>query len=282
MLKIGQYNKLEVVKIKEEIGAFVDGGAAGEILLPIRYVPKNLMVGQELEVFIYCDSEDRLIATTEHPKATVGEIAFMKCVGVSKFGSFMDWGLMKDLLVPLREQFVPIEEQKSHIVRVIFDEKTDRLIGTTRLNRYIEEIDTDGKYTKGEEVQIMIAQKTPLGYRAIVNGATWGVLYENDIYQKITVGQSFRGYILRVREDWRLDLTLSTSGYDNKIGDATTMILHVLTQKDGFIPVNDNSPPEDIYALLKMSKKTFKQAVGALYREKKIQIQDKGIKLIDL
>jgi uncharacterized protein len=279
MIKIGDYNTLEIVKIKD-IGAWVDGGSFGEILLPIRYVPKTAVVGQDLEVFIYCDSEDRLIATTDRPSAIVGEFAFMKCVGVSSFGAFMSWGLMKDLLVPLREQFEPIEEQRSYIVKVIFDEKTDRLIGTTRLNMHVNEIDTDSQFTRGEEVRLLIAQKTPLGYKALVNGSTWGVLYTSDLVQKLTIGQSIRGYIKYIRDDWRIDLTLNPSGYDNKIGDATSKILLTLSQKDGFLPVHDSSPPDDIYALLKMSKKTFKQAVGSLYKEKKISISDKGITLL--
>lgn len=274
MADIGVLNNLRVVK-EVDFGVYLDGGEHGEILLPRRYVPENCKVDDIIKVFIYLDSEDRLIATTERPYAMVGDFALLKVVAVESAGAFLDWGLPKDLLVPFSEQSPIMEEGKSYVVRVYVD-KSNRIAGTTRLDRYLDN-DT-GNFHVSQKVELLICNQTDIGYKAIVNGTHWGVLYYNEVFQSLKSGQKTKGYIKKVRDDNKIDLSLQKLGYE-KVDDITETILGVLKEQGGFISVSDKSTPETIHKLFGVSKKTYKKAIGAIYRKRLITIENNGIKL---
>ncbi|GAX61305.1 nucleic acid binding protein [Candidatus Scalindua japonica] len=276
MAKIGVFNNLRVVK-EVAFGVYLDGGEHEEILLPNRYVPDNCKVGDNIRVFIYLDSEDRFIATTERPYAMVGDFALLKVVAVESVGAFLDWGLPKDLLVPFSEQFPIMEKGKSYIVKIYVDKKSNRIAATTRLDRYLDNI--PGNFNAGQEVELLICNQTDIGYKAIINGTHWGVLYSNEVFQTLKSGQKIKGYIKKVRDDNKIDLSLHKPGYE-KVDDVTETILTVLKEQGGYIPVTDKSSPETIYKLFGVSKKTYKKAIGAIYKKKLITIENDGIKLI--
>jgi uncharacterized protein len=280
MPKIGQYESLEVVKVKS-FGAYLNGGALGEILLPIRYVPQNLQAGDEIRIFLYCDSEDRVIATTDKPFAVVGEFAYLRVKDANTMGVFLDWGLMKDLFVPFREQGEKMVLGKSYLVKVVYDERTDRIIATSKINTLLK-AETDDLKT-GQEVKILIAAKTDLGFRVIVNDLYWGVLYQNEVFQKVEIGATLKGYIKTVRDDKRIDVRLQKTGYQQQIPETSDALLNYLKKaNNGFIPLTDSSSPEMIYTRLQMSKKNFKKSVGNLYKQRLIAIEADGIRLIEL
>ena len=275
MTDIGKINNLKIVK-EVDFGIYLDGGEHGEILLPSRYVPENCKVDEILKVFIYLDSEDRFIATTEKPYAMVGDFALLKVVAVGSVGVFLDWGLPKDLLVPFREQSPNMEEGKSYMVRIYVDKKSNRIAATTRLDRYLD--NEPACFQAGEEVELLICNQTDIGYKAIINNTHWGVLYTNEVFQPLKSGQVIKGYIKKVRDDNKIDLSLHKPGYE-RVDDVTEIILNVLKQKGGFLPVTDKSSPETIYKLFGVSKKTYKKAIGAIYKKKLITIENDGIKL---
>ena len=275
MAEIGVLNNLRVVK-EVDFGVYLDGGEHGEILLPRRYVPENCKVDDNIRVFIYLDSEDRLIATTERPYAMVGDFALLKVVAVESAGAFLDWGLPKDLLVPFSEQSPIMEKGKSYIVRVYVD-KSNRIAGSTRLDKYLDN-DT-GNFHVSQKVELLICNQTDIGYKAIINGTHWGVLYYNEVFQSLKSGQKTKGYIKKVRDDNKIDLSLQKLGYE-KIDDITETILGVLKEQGGFISVSDKSTPETIHKLFGVSKKTYKKAIGAIYRKRLITIENNGIKLV--
>ena len=276
MIAIGKHASLEVIK-ETDFGVYLDGGPFGEILLPNYAVPKGTKKGEELSVFIYCDSEDRIIATTLEPKAIVGDFAFLSVKAVGEYGAFLDWGLSKDLFVPFREQLVRMQKGASYLVYVYLDEQTDRIVASSRLNRFVKM--TSEGINADEEVDLIVAQQTDLGYKVIVNETYWGMLFRNEVFRKIQIGDRIKGFVKQVREDKKLDIVLQKQGYTNEVENTTTSLLQAITQNDGFLPLTDKSPPQDIYAQLQMSKKAFKRAVGALYKQKKIAIEKKGIRL---
>lgn len=276
MASIGTLNELEIVK-KVDFGVYLDGGSHGEILLPKRYVPENCQIGDRLEVFIYLDSEDRLVATTERPLATVGEFAMLKVVEITSFGAFMDWGLMKDLLVPFREQQVKMEKGTAYLVYVYLDHESQRIVATSKLDKCLGNIPVD--YEPGEEVDLIIAGKTELGYKAIVDNSHWGVIYHNEVFQPLRAGEKLKGFIKQVREDEKIDLRLDKPGYE-KIDNISQNILDQMKVAGGFLPFNDKSDPEAIVKTFKISKKNFKKAIGSLYKQRLIGIEENGIRLI--
>lgn len=275
MVKIGRYNKLEVVK-NVEFGIYLDGGDLGEILVPNRYVPERCRIGDILDVFVYFDSEDRIIATTEKPFAQVNEFAFLKVLSTSKFGAFLDWGLSKDLLVPFKQQKEEMEVGKEYLVFIFLDKQTNRIAASAHLDSFILEYQND--FQKGEEVEIIIAGRTDLGYKAIIENSFWGVIYENEIYKDLHIGQKMKAYIKKIREDEKIDLTLYKPGYE-RISDYSSIILNKLIENNGFLTLSDKSTPEKIYETFGFSKRTFKQTIGLLYKEKKIRLEDDGIYL---
>ena len=276
MVEIGKLNNLIALK-KVDFGVYFDGEELGEILLPEKYVPKDLNTGDVIEVFIYRDSENRPIATTEKPQAVVGEFAFLKVVSVTKYGAFFDWGLPKNLMVPYREQKQIVEEGRSYIVYIYLDERSQRITGSTKLDQFLDL--TPVEFNEGDEVDLFIYDKTNIGYKAIIEGTHSGILYDNEVFQKLEMGQHIKGYIRKIREDDKIDLRLQKSGYEN-VDDVMGKILAKLKDQDGFIPVNDKSPPEVISEIFGISKKTFKKSIGALYKKRLIVMDHEGIKLI--
>ena len=279
MLKIGQYADLEVIK-KVDFGLYLDGGPYGEVLLPNQYIPEGTELGQDLRVFIYCDSEDRIIATTMKPLAIAGDIACLKVRDVNDYGAFLDWGLPKDLFVPFREQVQTMKIGQTYVVKVYLDQKTDRLLASARLNRFIKAI-PEG-LSEGDKVNLMLAEKTPQGYKAIINGKFWGMLYDNEIFGELQIGEQKPAFVKKLREDGKVDLSLQAQGYRKQIPAAAKSLLEQIKMKNGFLPLTDKSPPEQIYQQLKMSKKAFKKAVGMLYKQRLIRLEDRGIRLIDI
>lgn len=276
MAAIGQWNELEVVKTVD-FGIYLDGGPHGEILMPKRYVPEQYEIGNQLNVFIYLDSEDRLIATSETPKAVVGEFALLKVVSTTSIGAFLDWGLPKDLLVPFREQQQKMEAGHSYLVYIYLDDESQRIVATSKLNKCLNNIPVD--YEIGEEVDLIIANQTDLGFNAIIDNSHWGMIYKNEIFQSLKTGQKLKGYIKTIREDEKIDLVLQKEGYE-KIDDITQTILNKLAANNGFLPLNDKSDPEVIKQTFQISKKNFKKAIGSLYKQRLISIETDGIKLL--
>lgn len=276
MVQIGKTNRLKVLR-KVSIGLYLDGDTLGDLLVPNRYVPENISVGDELDVFVYLDSEDRLIATTEVPLAQVGDFALMKAVAVTKVGAFLDWGLSKDLLVPFSEQQQKMEVGKQYLVHVYLDDNTKRIVASAKIDKFLDNLPPE--YEPGEQVQLMIASRTDLGFKAIVNGIHSGMLYNNQVFKSLKIGDKVTGYIQKVREDDKIDLLLEKPGYE-KIDDISEIILDKLKQNKGFLPVTDKSEPDEIARIFGMSKKNFKKAVGGLYKKRMIDIQNDGIKLI--
>ena len=278
MLEIGKYNKLKVVK-KVDFGIYLDGEPFGDILLPKKNVPENCNLDDEIEVFIYCDSEDRLIATTEKPMATVGEFAFLKAVSVFQAGAFMDWGLQKDLLVPFREQKKKIEAGKFYVVYVYLDDDTKRIAASEKVDKYLDK--TKPAYELGAEVDLLIYSQTDMGFNAIINNAHRGIIYKNEIFEPLEVGMKLKGYIKKVRTDDKVDLSLTHIGLES-INFAAEKIISLLNKNNGFIELTDKSSSELISEKAEMSKKTFKKAIGFLYKNRIITIEDNGIQLIEI
>ena len=276
MLNIGNYNTLKIIKILS-FGAYLDGGEGKEILLPTRYVPNGAQVGDEVKVFIYHDNEGRLIATTLHPNAVVGEFAFMQVKSVNTTGAFLDWGLMKDLLVPYKEQKLTMREGKWYLVYVRLDHVTGRIMASARIEKFLNNIPP--KYKFNQEVDLLVADDTEIGYKVIVNNLHWGMVYHNQVFQRLEKGEHLKGYVKEIREDDKLDISLTPLGYQKVDGIAQT-ILQALQMQNGFLPVHDKSDPEVIYSLFRCSKKAFKQAIGALYRQHRIALEPDGIRLI--
>ena len=275
MAEIGVFNNLRVIK-EVDFGVYLDGGEHEEILLPRRYVPENCKVDDNIRVFIYLDSEDRFIATTETPYAVVGDFALLKVIAIESVGAFLDWGLLKDLLVPFGEQSPTMEIGKSYVVKIYIDKQSNRIAATTRLDRYLD--NEPGNFHAGQEVELLICNQTDIGYKAIINGTHWGVLYSNEVFQPLKSGQKIKGYIKKVREDNKIDLSLHKPGYE-RVDDITDTILNVLKEQGGFISVTDKSSPETINKLFGVSKKTYKKAIGAIYRKRLITIESDGIRL---
>lgn len=275
MLEIGKYNTLKIVK-DLDFGVYLDGGNEKEILLPARYVPKNVKPGDEVEVFIYHDNEGRLIATTARPLATVGEFKFMKVKSVNNTGAFLEWGLMKDLLVPFKEQKMPMREGRWYLVYVHLDHITGRIVASARINKYLDNVMPE--YTFNQEVNLLVADETDIGYKVIINNLHWGLVYYNEVFRRLEKGEEIKGYIKEVREDEKIDVSLVPLGYQKIEGLAGT-ILESLKSQGGFIAVHDKSAPEVIQSLFQCSKKSFKQAIGALYKQHLITLENGGISL---
>ena len=276
MIKIGDYNTLRVVK-EVDFGIYLDGGEEGEILMPEKYVPEGTKPDDEIEVFIYSDSEDRLIATKETPLAKVNEFACLKVKAVNKFGAFLDWGILKDLLVPFREQKADMIEGYSYVVFIYLDEKTNRLAASAKLNKFLSsEIPP---YQENDEVQILIESKTDIGYKAIIENKFGGLLYENEVFKTLRKGDKLNAFIKKIRDDGKIDLALQKSGYE-QIDGISENILKILKGNSGFVAANDKSSPEMIKSLFGISKKSFKKAVGSLYKQRLISFKDDGIVLI--
>lgn len=277
MANIGRINDLPIVR-ESDLGLFLDGGQLGQILLPRSVAPDSWQPGGSVKVFVYVDSEERLVATTAAPLAVVGEFSWLQVVSVTDVGAFLDWGMPKDLLLPYSEQKFEPEVGRRVMVGVFLDEKTQRPVASTRIDDFLED-EAEG-FVTGQEVELLIADSTELGYKAIVNHTHWGVLYSNELFQSLEKGQRITGYIKKVRDDKKIDLTLSQPGY-KKISSISEQIMSTLKQNDGYVMITDKSPPEAIYAVFKVSKKVYKKAVGSLYKQRRIIIEKHGIRLVE-
>ncbi|MFT7114523.1 MAG: putative RNA-binding protein (virulence factor B family) [Candidatus Azotimanducaceae bacterium] len=276
MIDIGNYNTLSILKFEPQ-GAYLTDDVES-VLLPKRYVDSAWKEGHKLEVFVYKDSEDRIVATTERPKITVGQFACLTVSSITPHGAFMDWGLQKDLLVPFSEQERDMVEGREYLVHLYFDYETERLVGSTQLEDFLEhdEIELEEK----QEVQITIWRTSDLGYKAIINQKYLGQLYHNEVFQKISEGDMLTGFVQKKREDGKIDLRLQRSGYI-MIDEHAQKILEKLKENEGYLPFYDKSDAEEIVREFAMSKKNFKKGIGSLYKQKIISIEEKGIRLKD-
>ena len=276
MVHIGQYNILKVIR-KTDFGVYLDDGAEG-ILLPKRFVPPNTNIGEELKVFIYHDSENRVIATTQTPKGIAGDIVKLKVVSVTTQGAFLDWGLMKDLFVARSQQLMGMRVGGEYLVKIYLDEKTGRIAATEKIDSFLSNETLTVKEL--EAVNLTVYRRTDIGYVVIINNLHTGVLHFNEIYRDINVGDKFHGYIKTIRSDNKIDVVLGKAGY-KRVEDEIEKVLRLLEENNGYLPYNDKSDPEDIYEFFGMSKKTFKMTAGALYKQGKIRFAKEGILRVD-
>lgn len=274
-VKLGKYNQLEIVK-EVDFGLYLDGDEDGEILLPKKYVPEGSTTGDILNVFIYLDMEERLVATTLQPYAQVGEFACLSVAWVNEYGAFLDWGLMKDLFVPFREQKVKMQQGRRYVVHVHLDEESYRIVASSKVERYFS--DERPEYEPGEEVEILVYQSTDLGYKAIVDGKFSGLLYRNEVFRPLEVGMKLSAFIKQVRPDGKIDLELQKAGF-RKVDDFADVLLRYIKDNGGRTSINDKSDAETIYDAFGVSKKTFKKAVGELYRKRLVVLEENGIRL---
>ncbi|PHN20509.1 CvfB family protein [Pseudomonas sp. ICMP 561] len=278
MALIGRYNSLQVVK-HTNFGLYLDGGADGEILLPNRYIPKDIPSEDEdwLNVFIYLDSEDKLLATTEKPKVQVGEFASLKVVEVNSIGVFLDWGLPKDLLLPYSEEKRTLQAGDYCVVHVYLDKHTRRITATARLDRYLDK--TPASYSVSQEVDLLVAEATDMGFKAIINNKHWGLIHKNEVFKFMRAGKQEKGYIKEVRSDGNISLSLQPVG-EQAASSLNNKILGKLKENNGVLPVSDKSDPQVISNLFGVSKGNFKKAIGALYKQGQIVIHADRIELV--
>ena len=274
-VKLGKYNQLEVVKAVD-FGVYLDGGDDGEILLPSRYVPEGCKPGDLLNVFIYLDNEERLIATTLQPLVQVDEFACLEVAWVNEYGAFLDWGLMKDLFVPFREQKMKMQKGHRYVVHAHVDEDSYRIMASAKVERYLSK--ELPEYQPGEEVEVMAWQKTDLGYKVIVDNRFGGLVYQKEIFRPLEPGMRMQAFVRQVREDGKIDLTLQKDGVQ-KVDDFSGVLLQYIKNNGGYTPLNDKSAAEDIYETFGVSKKTFKKAVGDLYKKRLVVLVEGGIQL---
>ncbi|MEQ1530052.1 MAG: S1-like domain-containing RNA-binding protein [Methylococcales bacterium] len=277
MINIGKVNKLKVVKL-QAADVYLGTETSVKILLADKKLPTAVQLDDELDVFVYVDvdAENHLSATTRLPLAQADEFAWLKVVSINYVGAFLDWGLSKDLLLPFSEQHHELEVGKSYLVKLFLDSQ-DRVLATTKINKLLAEHSV--YFKAGQKVSLLIAERTDLGFKAIVDNSHWGVLYENELFQTVNIGQKLDGYIKQIREDLKIDLTLHQPGY-GKVVSLTDNIINQLNNHNGVLKLSDKSPPEAIYAMFGVSKKVFKQAIGALYKQKLIAIEKDAIKLL--
>ena len=274
-IELGKFNTLWVVKVVD-FGMYLDGGEEGEILLPSRYVPENCKPGDGLTVFIYLDNEERLVATTLTPLVQVGEFACLEVAWINQYGAFLNWGLMKDLFVPFREQKMKMQVGKQYVIHVHLDDESYRIVASAKVDRYLSK--EKAPYEPGQEVSILIWQKTDLGFKAIIENRYSGLLYESEIFQPLHTGMTLKAYVKQVREDGKIDLILQKPG-QGKVEDFAATLLDYIREQGGHITLHDKSPAEEIYDTFGVSKKTFKKAVGDLYKKHLVSLQENGIEL---
>lgn len=276
-IAVGRYHELTVLKTVD-FGIYLDAGF-DEILVPKRYVPEGTLPGDQLNVFVYRDSEDRLIATTEKPLATVNTFAFLRVKDTNEFGLFLDWGLEKDLFMPFSEQYHPLAPGRSYLVYLYLDNRTDRVVASARLDKFLRP--ATGELDEGQQVQLTAWEYTDLGVKVLIDKLYLGLLFRNELFEPLQPGDTVTGYVKKVREDGKADVTLRKAGYA-EVMDARKALSEALQANQGFLPLTDHSSPEEIYQQLHMSKKTFKKAVGGLLRQSAIRIGENGIYYVAL
>ncbi|MFW5753208.1 MAG: S1 RNA-binding domain-containing protein [Marinilabiliaceae bacterium] len=277
MPQIGQINTL-TIKDSSPHGFYLDGGTLGNILLPARYTPESKKTGDQIKVFIYLDSEDRLVATTETPFAKVGEFALLRASAITQIGAFLDWGLSKDLFVPFREQKQKMKEGQRYLVYVYLDDATKRIAASAKIEKFLDNVSPHFK--PGEKVDLTFIEATDIGYKAIINNTHTGLIYKNQASRIYEPGEHASGYIIRIRDDEKIDLSPEPVGYQ-AIDGISAQLLEKLNTNRGFLPLTDQSSPEEIQLMLGISKKAFKKAIGALYKQGKIRLENDGIQLLE-
>lgn len=275
-IELGKFNRLKVVK-SVDFGMYLDGGEEGEILLPARYVPEGCEIGDELNVFLYLDNEERLVATTLTPLVQVGEFAYLEVAWVNQYGAFLNWGLMKDLFVPFREQKMKMQVGKKYVIHAHLDDESYRIVASAKVDCYLSK--EKAPYASGQEVDVLIWQKTDLGFKAIINNEYSGLIYESEVFQPLHTGMRLKAYVKQVREDGKIDLMIQRPGM-GKVEDFSKILLDYIREQGGFTPMNDKSPADEIYALFGVSKKTFKKAVGDLYKKRLIVLEKDGMRML--
>lgn len=277
MINIGQYNNLKINRFTDH-GAYLDAGKdLGEILLPKQYVKDEMRPGSEVEVIVYLDQQDRLVATTEKALAVVGDFAYLRVAWVNEYGAFLHWGLMKDLFVPFREQKMKMQMGRSYLIHAHLDEESYRIVASAKVERYLSKERPD--FMPGEEVEVLVWQRTDLGVKVIVDNRFGGLLYNSELFTSVEPGMKLKAYVKQVREDGKIDLSLHKTGYA-KVEDFSDTLLAYLKEHGGYVQLHDKSPAEAIYDAFGVSKKTFKKGVGDLYKKRLITISEAGIKLL--
>ena len=276
-MKIGEFNDLTILRFTS-VGAYLADSEDNDVLLPNKYLTEDMLLDDVINVFVYRDSEDRAVATTEKPYIEMGGFAFLKATAVSHFGAFVDWGLEKELMVPFKEQNLKLEEGRYYLTHLFLDEQTDRVVGSTRVNRYFQ--DCTEEMEPETEVDLLICETTDLGVKVVVNNKYSGLIFRSDISKAIKRGDRIKGYVAKVREDGKIDVRLDKAGYDNRIVGSAQELLELL-QKEKTLNLTDKSDPDTIREIVGMSKKTFKQAVGNLYRQRLITLGDGKISIVE-
>ncbi len=277
MSQIGRMNTLHVLR-EVDFGVYLDGEELGDILLPKREVPPGTKIDDTVQVFIYFDSSDIIVASSRQPKTQVGEFALLKVIDNNDMGAFLDWGLPKDLLVPFREQSHKLLKNRQYVVYTYLDRVSNRIAASTKLDKFLS--DEKPRYEEGEEVDLFIVSRTDLGYKAIVENEHWGLLFKDEVFQPLEQGQKLVGYIKKIRDDGKIDLNLQKPGIQ-PVDAASQKILDALKDNDGFLPLTDKTPPDVIYAEFGLSKKVFKRSLGSLYKKRRIKLEPSGIRLLD-
>ncbi len=278
MLQLGKRNDMTVVR-EVDFGVYLDGGELGEILLPARYVPENCKPGDVVNVFLYLDSEERLIATTKKTLIEVNHFACLEVKWINEHGAFLDWGLMKDLFCPFKEQKVKMQLGRRYVVYAYIDAVTYRIVASAKIEKFLSS--EEPQYQPGDEVDILVYQRTDLGYKAVIDEKFSGMIFDNSIFQPVQVGDRMRAYIKQIRPDGKIDLSLQPSGRVHVAGFADELLRSLFDADGGFLPYHDKTDPDEIYAVFGVSKKTFKKAVGDLYKRHLITIGDNGLTLTD-
>jgi len=275
MLQIGVYHTLKIDR-ETKVGLFLTNGK-DDVLLPNKYVPNDFTIGEDLTVFVYLDHEERPVATTLKPSITLNSFAVLKVNYINKFGAFLNWGMEKDLFAPFKEQARPMEKDKRYIVTMYLDKQTGRLAASSKINQFLDKEPLDIEV--GQEVDLMVSHITEIGINVIINGKFRGLAYQNEVFETVSPGYKTKGYIKTIRPDGKIDVSFQKQGFE-AIDDSAQQVLEALKQNDGVLRLNDNSHPEEIKSVLKMSKKTFKKAIGSLYKQKLIDINNEGIQLV--
>jgi predicted RNA-binding protein (virulence factor B family) len=277
LIDIGKYIELKIIR-ETSVGFYLGDEDGEEVLLPNKYCTEKMKLEDEIEVFVYRDSSERKVATTLIPKILLHEFALLQVTAVTGVGAFLNWGLEKELMVPFREQRQKMEEGRWYIVYLDLDEKTDRLYASNRIEKFLQ--NETLSIAEGEEVGVLVLQKTDLGYSVIVNHTHKGLIFENEAFQELNIGDQIQGYVKKIREGNKIDISIHPIGYKNFIDANSELIYNRLMEHEGFLPFTDRSTPEEIYSQFGISKKAFKKSIGALYKQRKIEIQPRGIKLI--
>jgi hypothetical protein len=276
MLQIGVYHTLKIDR-ETKVGLFLTNGK-DDVLLPNKYVPNDFTIGEDLTVFVYLDHEERPVATTLKPFISLNSFAVLKVSYINKFGAFLNWGMEKDLFAPFKEQARPMEKDKRYIVTMYLDKQTGRLAASSKINQFLDKEPLDIEV--GQEVDLMVSHITEIGINVIINGKFRGLAYQNEVFETVSPGYKTKGYIKTIRPDGKIDVSFQKQGFE-AIDDSAQQVLEALKQNDGVLRLNDNSHPEEIKSVLKMSKKTFKKAIGSLYKQKLIDINNEGIQLVN-